>query len=79
MPTFTPPYTVRTFPMDGALRGQLQFGLAVLRIDGAWVETEFPTEQQVLGSDLYFPGGYVHTVDDATAAVLTAAGYEVIP
>lgn len=79
MPTFTPPFTVRTFPMDGALRAQLQFGLAVLRIDGAWVETEFPTEEQVAAADLYYEGGRLHTVDDASAAVLTAAGYEVQP
>jgi hypothetical protein len=79
LPTFTTPFTVRQFRIDGALRGSLQFGLSVMRIGGEWVETEFPTEDQAEAADLYFHGGHIHTIDDATAAILTAAGYEVSP
>lgn len=79
MPTFTTPFYVRRVPIDPPLYAELKFGAAVLRIGGSWVETEFPTEDQIDAADIYLPGGYTHTVDDVTAAALTAAGYEVTP
>lgn len=74
---FQPPFVVREVRMEGALRMQLKYGLTVLRIDGAWVETEWPTQQQLEAADLWFPGGTVSTVDEITAAALLAAGYEI--
>lgn len=55
----------------------IPYSKAVLRIAGQWVETEWPTEDQVNSADYYFPGGYDIQVDAATAAVLTAAGYTI--
>jgi hypothetical protein len=79
MPTFTPPAAERLIRMEGALLLKAWHGLSVLRIAGEWVETELPTEQQVDAADLHFRGGCIYTIDDDTAAVLTAAGYEVSP
>lgn len=56
----------------------LWYGLTVLRINGVWVETEWPTEQQLEAADLWFPGGTICTVDGDTADALAAAGYEVV-
>lgn len=79
MPIFVPPFIVRRVPMSPPLYAELQFGVTVMRIAGEWVEAEFPTYQQESTADLFFRGGCVHTIDDDTAAVLTAAGYEVTP
>lgn len=75
---FTPPFVVRQHVIDGGLRGSLQYGLAVLRINGEWVETEFPTWEQEQDAELYFRGGSTHVVDPDTATALAAAGYEVV-
>lgn len=79
MPTFNTPTTAQGFQIDGALYGGWRVGLSVMRIDGEWVETVYPTQEQLDAADLYFHGGHIHPVDDETAAVLTAAGYEVTP
>jgi hypothetical protein len=75
---FTPPYVHRHYPIEGALVATYQFGLAVLRVDGQWIETEFPSERQVAEADYFYSGGSIHEVDADTAAVLTAAGYDVV-
>jgi len=74
---FVPPFTVRRIPIAGALTAELQFGLAVMRINGEWVETEFPSAEQEAAADLLFRGGSIYDVDEETAAVLTTAGYTV--
>lgn len=79
MPTFIPPSAERIVPMEGLLRMKIWQGLSVLRIAGEWIETEAPSEEMEETADLYFRGGNIYTVDDDTAAVLTAAGYEVQP
>lgn len=75
--TFIPPNFVRRVPLSGALIAEILFSRAILRIDGEFVETEFPSEAQVNAADLYYEGGHIHTIDSSAAAVLTAAGYEV--
>lgn len=74
---FSPPYVQRYVPVIPPVNALMNFGLAVLRIDGQWVETEYPTEQQLDAADLYFPGGHDNPVDIPTATLLTAAGYTV--
>jgi hypothetical protein len=75
---FIPPITQRRVPLDGngALVALMNFGLAVYRIDGQWFEAEFPPPSAWELADLFFEGGHMHSVDDATAALLNAAGYE---
>lgn len=74
---FLTPYVQRRVPISPPLTALLNFSLAVLRIQGQWVETEYPSEEQIDAADIYFPGGYEHDVDADMALVLKAAGYEV--
>jgi hypothetical protein len=68
----------RRIPIMAGLAALINFSAALLRIDGEWVETEFPSEQQLAAADLYFPGGYDTVVDTATADLLIASGYTVV-
>lgn len=76
---FHTPYVQRRMPVFPPLYALINFSLAVLRINGQWVEVEYPTEEQINAADLYFPGGHENPVDQGTAAILTAAGYTVDP
>lgn len=71
------PIVQRRMPIAPPLAALINFSVAVLRIGGQWVETEYPTEEQINAADLYFPGGHENPVDDATATILTNAGYTV--
>lgn len=72
---FRTPYVQRRMPISPPLTALINFSVAVLRINGQWVETEYPSEDQINSADLYFVGGYENPVDDATAQTLIAAGY----
>lgn len=73
---FVPPITQRRVPIGlGGMSALMNFGLAVYRINGVWYENEHPSAQELDAADLYFPGGHINAVDDATAAILAAAGY----
>lgn len=74
---FRTPIYQRRYPVIAPVTALINYSKAVLRIAGQWVETEWPTEDQINASDFYFPGGYEIPVDQATADVLTAAGYSV--
>jgi len=74
---FRSPIYQRRYPVIAPVTALINYSKAVLRIAGEWVETEWPTQEQVDASDYYFPGGYEIPVDQATADVLTAAGYSV--
>lgn len=74
---FRTPYVQRRMPIAPPLTALINFSVAVLRIGGQWVETEYPTEEQINAADLYFPGGHENPVNQATANILTAAGYVV--
>jgi hypothetical protein len=76
---FTPPFVQHDFRISGALRATYKYGLTVMRIDGQWVTTEFPSWEQEQSADLFFRGGYIHTIDEVAAADLSAAGFEVEP
>lgn len=75
---FIGPVVQRRVPIDGmgSLAPLMNFGLAVFRIDGQWYESEFPPPAAFEEADLFFPGGHINPVDDDTAAILIAAGYE---
>lgn len=76
---FHTPYVQRRMPVLPPISALMNFSLAVLRINGQWVETEWPSEDQINAADLYFPGGHENVVDAATAFTLMAAGYTVDP
>lgn len=67
----------RYVPLSPPLVALMNYSKAILRINGEWVEAEFPAEQQINAADIYIPGGYETLVDDATADLLIAAGYTV--
>lgn len=67
----------RHMPVIPPLVALVNFSKAILRINGEWVEAEFPAAQQIEAADIYVPGGYETPVDDALADILTAAGYTV--
>lgn len=68
----------RRMPIMAGLAALINFSASVLRIDGQWVDAEFPSEQQLAAADLYFPGGYQNIIYDVDVAdALIAAGYDV--
>lgn len=77
MVVFRPPVMQRRMPIMAGLAALINYSPALLLINGQWVQTEFPSEQQINAASLYFPGGYEHDVDDATAVLLMAAGYSI--
>lgn len=50
-------------------------GLTVFRLAGVWRATLAPTAGQLSGADRVYAGGHVHTVDQAAADELVAAGF----
>lgn len=76
---FRAPIYQRLMPISPPLMARMNYSKAVLRIQGQWVETEWPSADQIDAADYYFPGGHEIPVDQATADVLTAAGYTVDP
>lgn len=76
---FRAPIYQRRMPVIPPVTALINYSKAVLRINGEWIETEWPTESQVDASDYYFPGGYEIPVDQAAKDALTAAGYTVDP
>lgn len=72
---FRTPIIQRRMPVIPPLTALINYSVAVLRINGEWVETEWPTEEQIDAADYYFPGGRENIVDGTTALVLQAAGY----
>lgn len=80
-PTYVlrPPSYIKNVPFWPPMVVGVPQGLAVLRIDGVWINTEVATQDQIDAADYYFPGGSDHEVDEATAVLLTNAGYIVTP
>lgn len=74
---FTTPVYQRRIPIMPGLAALMNYSVALLRIDGQWVEAEFPSESQINSADYYFPGGYELSVSLAEAAALAAGGYPV--
>jgi len=50
-------------------------GLTVYRLAGLWRQAQYVSVSDAAASDRLYPGGRVHTVAQAAADELTAAGY----
>lgn len=77
---FIPP-TVNEGPMGGnwlfARYTRVQ-GVSVLKINGEYYEMRFPSQDEWNTAEIVYQGGHEYPVDEAEAASLIAAGYEVI-
>lgn len=58
-------------------RIEIPVGISVLKIDGEYYETRYPSEEETLAADIFYLGGITHTVSAEEKADLEAAGYEV--
>ena len=58
-------------------RYRLVRGITVLKIDGEYYETRFPSSEEVQAAQIAYVGGYSYTVDATEKAALEAAGYTV--
>lgn len=58
-------------------RYRLVRGITVLKIDGTYYETRYPSSEEVTDADVAYIGGYSYTVDATEKAALEAAGYTV--
>jgi hypothetical protein len=74
---FVTPYVSHAFQMDGALLAALRYGVTVMRIDGEYVESEWPSNEQLAAATEVYWGGTVCDVTDQQATDLIAAGYTV--
>lgn len=82
MPTykFTPPVILENpggdyHPLFSHIK--IPVGITVLKIDGEYFETRYPSEEETLDADIFYLGGIEHTVDATEKAALEAAGYTV--
>lgn len=58
-------------------RIEIPVGITVLKIDGEYYETRYPSAEDYDGADIRYLGGITYTVDATEKAALEAAGYEV--
>lgn len=79
------PYTFVTPTVSEGPAGQderlwmfykLDRGITVLRYGSEFVQVRFPTTDVLDEADEYWLGGTTSTVSNATAALLSAAGYD---
>jgi hypothetical protein len=76
---FTTP-TVSEGPAgEGRLFGRYRLvrGVTVLKIDGVYYETRFPSSEEIAEADAAYIGGYSYEVSAGEKASLEAAGYTV--
>ena len=76
---FTTP-TVSEGPAgEGRLFGRYRLvrGISILKIDGEYYETRFPSSEEVEAADEAYIGGYSYIVSPGEKAALEAAGYTV--
>jgi hypothetical protein len=58
-------------------RYRLVRGITVLKIDGEYFETRYPSAEEVADADIAYIGGYSYEVSTEEKASLEAAGYTV--
>jgi hypothetical protein len=58
-------------------RFRLVRGVTVLKIDGVYYETRFPSSEEIAEADVAYIGGYSYEVSAGEKASLEAAGYTV--
>jgi hypothetical protein len=76
---FTTP-TVSEGPAgEGRLFGRFRLtrGVSVLKIDGEYYETRFPSSEEVAAAQVAYIGGYSYEVSPGEKVALEAAGYTV--
>jgi hypothetical protein len=71
--TFTPPS--RDFPRSMARMTMIPVGSTVLRVNGSWVVTVYPSETLVNSADRVYRGGRRYPISQSEAADLIAAGF----
>jgi hypothetical protein len=76
---FTTPYIEEGVDTGHRLFNRMRFrkGLSVLKIGDEYIETRYPSQDELAMCSFYYMGGHVHNVSDVEAADLIAAGYEV--
>lgn len=58
-------------------RYRLVRGITVLKVDGLYYETRFPSSEEVEAAEVAYIGGYSYEVDATEKAALESAGYTV--
>lgn len=58
-------------------RYRLVRGITVLKIDGVYYETRYPSSEEVQEAQVAYMGGYSYEVSPGEKAALEAAGYTV--
>ena len=56
-------------------RTKTRVGISVLKENGFYRQVRFPSDEEIAAADITYLGGYDHTVSDAEANSLRAAGY----
>jgi hypothetical protein len=59
-------------------RYRINRGVSVYKYAGEYYEMRYPTEDDINTYATFYVGGHEYIVDDAEAADLIAAGYEVV-
>lgn len=78
---FTPPTSKENPAGVGRLlyRYLTPQGISVAKIDGEYYDVRYATTEEIESFDVFYEGGYTHTVSNEEAAELQAAGYSVTP
>jgi hypothetical protein len=58
-------------------RYRLRKGVSVFKYNGEFYEMRYPTNDDILGAEVFYMGGNEYIIDDAAAQDLINAGYEV--
>lgn len=58
-------------------RYRLVRGISVLKVDGQYYQTRYPSSEEVQAAQIAYIGGYSYTVSAAEKTMLEAAGYTV--
>jgi len=73
----TPP-TVEYGPAGGGrlfIRYKLTRGESLMRVNGVWSQTAFPTEDVIKEAELFYLGGHEYEISQGVYVELTNAGY----
>lgn len=74
---FQAPIAQRYMPFLPALPVLMNYSPALLLIQGQWVQTEYPSAEQIDAATYYFPGGYELSIDHDAARALVLGGFTV--
>jgi hypothetical protein len=85
VPIFTPPTTNEGIPLTGhapsdAIRrivSPLVTGNSLYKLDGVWHQTQYPSNDVLEASSLYYLGGHEYDVDQSIIDELLDAGFDI--